>query len=301
MNHDEPRQKETKQCFLVTLSILIPPYERPQKQLCSHSHQNCFVGVFLPALGISVLQPGTEATPLQWKHWTTREGLIKLVSDTYQKIHSEQAYNMSCAGVPKVRTWFRALKLQSLFSASASSCLDLNLSIRSKATPIKQAVTGLTRTVWKYTSRVTEKNYSVPGWLTELEIRWWGVEIVGILILGRRALQRYDNSSKFLKDWVMVPFTLWCPHHSGHTAGLPFLPPPLPCGEIRAMWLVLTDRLWAEAMCIIYCLGRPSQAHPPSTGEMVVPLPVWVLEWPWEETHPFLTHHRYVDNPEIKL
>ena len=181
-------------------------------------------------------------------------------------------------GVPKVRTWFRALKLQSLFSASASSCLDLNLSILSKATPIKQAVTGLTWTVWKYTSRITEKTYSAPGWLTELEIRWW-VEIIGILILGRRALQRYDNSSKFLKDWVMVPFTL-------------LVPPPfwahsrtaLPTPTASLWWdsgrVTSSDRQTVGRSDVYHLLPRQTLPGPPSfhswDGGSSVSLGPWV-------------------------
>lgn len=102
MNYDEPRHKETKQCFLVTLSILIPPYESPQKHLCSHSHQNCFVWFLWPALGISVLQPGSEATPLQWKHWAPTTGPPEkgLINNSVKWYLSENGLrkvcNMSC-------------------------------------------------------------------------------------------------------------------------------------------------------------------------------------------------------------
>lgn len=164
MNYDEPRHKETKQCFLVTLSILIPPYESPQKHLCSHSHQNCFVWFLWPALGISVSNQGvkphpcSESTEPQPLDHQRRASAIILWSDTYQKMGSENYAVCPVKGAPKVRTWIQALKLQSLFSTSAASCLNLNLSVWSKSTCIKQTVTGLTWTVWKYTSRTTQKN-----------------------------------------------------------------------------------------------------------------------------------------------
>lgn len=164
-------------------------------------------GGFCPLWGSQFYNQGLKPHPCSESTGPPEKGLI----NTVKWYLSENALRTSMQtrpvkGVPKVRTWLQALKRQSLFSAAASSCLDLNLSIWSKATPMKQAVTGLTWTVWKYTSRITEKNSTVPGWLTELEIRWGGVEILEILILGRRGLQRCDNSSKFLQDWAMVPF-----------------------------------------------------------------------------------------------
>lgn len=151
--------------------------------------------------------PCSESTEPQPLDHQRRASSIIVWSDTYQKMGSEKYAICPVKGAPKVRTWIQALKLQSLFSTSAASCLNLNLSIWSKSTCLKQTVTGLTWTVWKYTSRTTQKNYTVSGWLMELEIRRW-VEVLGIFILGRTGLQSMTTPPNSWKteQWCHSPF-----------------------------------------------------------------------------------------------
>lgn len=204
-------------------------------------------------------------------------------------------------GVPKARTWIQALKLQSLFSTSASSCLNLNLSIRSKSTSIKQTVTGLTWTVWKYTFGTTQKNYTVSGWLMELEIRW-GVEILGIFILGRTGLQRHDNSSKFLKDWAMVPFTLLVPPPSWAHSRTAL---PTPISSLRWDWghMTSSDQQTVSRSDVYHLLPMQDLAR----LSLLPQLRRWFLCQPGslsdldDKTHHFRTHNRHVDNPEVKI
>ena len=168
----------------------------------------------------------------------------------YKKIGSGQLRNKSC--VTGLGTWIQVLKFQSLFSTIPQLLLfELKaFGIQFKSTSIKQIVTELTWTLvlilshfslpkgekkillavlarfqqeccvpfWKYPSGTTQKNYSVSGWLMELEIISQGVEILNFYPRRERNTKTW-HSSKFLKDCVILPFTILAPTSSPSILG----------------------------------------------------------------------------------